>query len=149
MCIRDSPSAQSTPVEELQSLNLVADGPPASPQEQALRMRHTAVIERASNLLRNDQAKLREFRAKVSSFRTSSITATELIDGFFSLFDTSSTELGKLVKELADIYEDEAKRTSLLQAWNDWRAINEDYPALPGPGGLLPGMSPSLSLIHI
>lgn len=140
---RSPPPAQSTPVEELQSLNLVADGPPASPQEQARRMRHTAVIERASNLLRNDQAKLREFRAKVSSFRTSSITATELIDGFFSLFDTSSTELGKLVKELADIYEDEAKRTSLLQAWNDWRAINEDYPALPGPGGLLPGMSPS------
>lgn len=136
-----SPPAQSTPVEELQSLNLVADGPAVSPQEQARRMRHTAVIERASNLLRKDQTKLREFRTKVSSFRTSSIGATELIDGFFSLFDTSSTELGKLVKELADIYEDEAKRTSLLQAWNDWRAINEDYPALPGPGGLLPGMS--------
>lgn len=138
-----SPPAQSTPVEELQSLNLVADGPAATPQEQARRMRHTTVIERASNLLRNDQTKLREFRTKVSSFRASSVSATELIDGFFSLFDTSSTELGKLVKELADIYEDEAKRSSLLQAWNDWRAINEDYPALPGPGGLLPGMSPN------
>lgn len=138
-----SPPAQSTQVEELQNLSLVADSASSTPQEQARHMRHTAVIERASRLLRNDQAKLREFRSKVSNFRTSTISATELIDAFFSLFDTSSTELGKLVKELAEIYEDEAKRTTLLQAWNDWRAINEDYPALPGPGGLLPGMSPS------
>lgn len=138
-----SPPAQSSPVTELQNLNLVADSATATPQERARNMRHTAVIERATNLLRNDQAKLGEFRTKVSNYRTSTISATELIDAFFSLFDTSSSELGKLVKELADIYEDESKRTSLLQAWNDWRAINEDYPALPGPGGLLPGMSPS------
>lgn len=138
-----SPPAQSSPVPELQNLNLVADSATASPQERARNMQHTAVIERATNLLRNDQAKLGEFRTKVSNYRTSTISATELIDAFFSLFDTSSSELGKLVKELADIYEDESKRTSLLQAWNDWRAINEDYPALPGPGGLLPGMSPS------
>lgn len=138
-----SPPAQSSPVPELQNLSLVADSTNATPQEQARNMRHTAVIERATNLLRNDQAKLGEFRTKVSNYRTSTISATELIDAFFSLFDASSSELGKLVKELADIYEDESKRTSLLQAWNDWRAINEDYPALPGPGGLLPGMSPS------
>ena len=28
-----------------------------------------------------------------------------------------------------------------LKAWNDWRAINEDYPSLPGPSGVLPGSS--------
>ena len=138
-----SPPAQSSPVPELQNLSLMVDSATATPQEQARNLRHTAVIDRASNLLRNDQAKLGEFRTKVSNYRTSTILATELIDAFFSLFDTSSAELGKLIKELADIYEDESKRTSLLQAWNDWRAINEDYPALPGPGGLLPGMSPS------
>ena len=138
-----SPPAQSSPVPELQNLSLMVDSATATPQERARNLRHTAVIERASNLLRNDQAKLGEFRTKVSNYRTSTILATELIDAFFSLFDTSSAELGKLIKELADIYEDESKRTSLLQAWNDWRAINEDYPALPGPGGLLPGMSPS------
>src|SRR5699024_1879292 len=124
------------------NLNLVADSAPATPQEQARRLRHMAVIERASNLLRNDQAKLGEFRTRVSNYRTSLISATELIDAFFSLCDTTSSELGKLIKELAEIYEDDSKRTTLLKAWNDWRAINEDYPALPGPGGLLPGMSP-------
>ncbi|KAJ5178735.1 hypothetical protein N7492_001945 [Penicillium capsulatum] len=134
--------APPPPSVELESLSLAVDSGSLGPQDQARRLRHTAVVERASNLLRNDATKLAEFRTRVSSYRTSSISATELIDAFFSLFDTSSSELGKLIKELAEIYEDDSKRTGLLQAWNDWRAINEDYPALPGPGGLLPGMSP-------
>jgi ribosome assembly protein 4 len=136
-------SRQPLPTAAFENLNLTANSASSSPQEQARRMRHEAVVQRASALLRNDATKLAEFRSRVSSFRTSSISATELIDAFFSLFDTSSTELGKLIKELADIYEEESKRSDLLRAWNDWRAINEDYPALPGPGGLLPGMSPT------
>lgn len=139
-----APSSRAAPVPsvELESLSLAVDSGSLGPQDQARRLRHTAVVERASNLLRNDATKLAEFRTRVSSYRTSSISPTELIDAFFSLFDTSSSELGKLIKELAEIYEDDSKRTALLQAWNDWRAINEDYPALPGPGGILPGMSP-------
>ncbi|CAI7672489.1 unnamed protein product [Penicillium bialowiezense] len=136
-------SRQPLPTAAFENLNLAANSGPATPQEQARRMRHETVIQRASSLLRNDATKLSEFRSRVSSFRASTISATELIDAFFSLFDTSSAELGKLIKELADIYEEESKRSELLRSWNDWRAINEDYPALPGPGGLLPGMSPS------
>lgn len=132
--------SQALPTAAFEGLNVSANSAPATAQEQTRRMRHAAVIERASNLLRNDATKLAEFRSRVSSYRASSISATELIDAFFSLFDTSSTELGKLIKELAEIYEDESKRSDLLRAWNDWRAINEDYPALPA-GGLLPGMS--------
>ncbi|KAK4695856.1 hypothetical protein P7C71_g1968, partial [Lecanoromycetidae sp. Uapishka_2] len=98
-------------------------------------------MERASALLKHDQTKLSDFRSSVSSYRTSTITAAQLIDLFFSLFDVSSSDLGKLIKELADIYENESKRNGLLKAWNDWRAINEDYPSLPGPGGVLPGSS--------
>lgn len=129
------------PVAEMEALNVGAPSGPATPQDQARRLRHAAVIERASNLLRNDASKLADFRSKVSQYRTSALSPTGLIDAFFSLFDTSSTELGKLIKELAEIYEDESKRNALLKAWNDWRAINEDYPALPGPGGQIPGMS--------
>ena len=131
--------AQATPAIE----NLtITEPPPAnlSPQEQARRLRHNAVMERASNLLENDAMKLSEFRSKVSAYKNSTISATNLIDAFFSLFDTASTELGKLIKELAEIYENESKRTDLLKAWNDWRAINEDYPSLPGPNGVVPGL---------
>lgn len=142
--VRPAPSTQPTPplpaVENL-SISDPQSMATLSPQEQARRLRHNAVIERASNLLGNDALKLNEFRSKVSAYKNSTITATNLIDAFFSLFDTSSAEMGKLVKELADIYENETKRTELLKSWNDWRAINEDYPSLPGPNGTVPGMT--------
>jgi hypothetical protein len=83
-------------------------------------------------MLRNDQAKLQEFRTRISAYRNSKVSATQLIEGFFALFDTTSAELGKLIKELADIFEIEVKREGLLKAWSDWKAINEDYPSLPG-----------------
>jgi hypothetical protein len=105
---------------------------PQTPQEQARLLRHNAVIERASNMLHNDTVKLQEFRSAISAFRNSKSSATQLIEGFFALFDTNSKEMGKLIKELADIFEIAAKREGLLKAWNDWKAINEDYPSLPG-----------------
>lgn len=105
---------------------------PRTPQEQARILRHNAVMERASNLLRNDQSKLSDFRSQISDYRNSKTTAAELIENFFLLFDTKPAELGKLIKELADIFEVAPKRDSLLKAWSDWKAIHEDYPSLPG-----------------
>ncbi|OAX82909.1 hypothetical protein ACJ72_02734 [Emergomyces africanus] len=128
----------------METLNL---GPPSgtasTPQEHARQLAHGAVMDRAVSLLRNDPLKVSEFRNKVSSYRSGTISASYLIESFFSLFDTSSGELGKLIKELAELYDDETKRTALLKAWNDWRAINEDYPALPGPNGVLSNVGPS------
>ncbi|EGC49165.1 C2H2 finger domain-containing protein [Histoplasma capsulatum var. duboisii H88] len=118
---------------------------PSTPQEQARKIAHGAVMARATSLLRNDSLKVSEFRNKVSSYRTGAINAPYLIESFFSLFDASSSELGTLIKELAELYDDNSKRTALLKAWNDWRAINEDYPALPGPNGVLSNTSPSTS----
>ncbi|KAI4094820.1 MAG: hypothetical protein L6R37_007164 [Teloschistes peruensis] len=123
--------------------------PPASPQpthaltpqEHARQFQHTGVMERASTLLKKDPSKTAAFRAAVSAYRSSALSASQLIDNFFSLFDVGASDLGKLIKELAEIYENETKRNDLLKAWNDWRAINEDYPSLPGPGGALPGSS--------
>ena len=112
-----------------------------TPQEQARRLHHTSVMDRASALLKHDSAKISTFRTAVSAYQSSNVSATRLIDNFFSLFDVPASELGKLIKELADIYENESKRNDLLKAWNDWRAINEDYPSLPGPSGVLPGSS--------
>jgi len=143
---RPQPSSSQQP-QTLPSIeNLRVDSPQVStaemtPQEQARALRHQAVTERATTLLKNDTTKLSQFRTHVSAYRSGTISATDLIDSFFSLFDCPSTELGKLIRELADLYEDDTKRQSLLQAWNNWRSINEDYPSLPGPSGTLPGVS--------
>ncbi|PVI01331.1 hypothetical protein DM02DRAFT_641943 [Periconia macrospinosa] len=105
---------------------------PQTPQDQARLLRHNAVTERAANMLRNDQTKLQEFRSQISTYRNNKATATELIEGFFALFDANTAEIGKLIKELAEIFEIQTKREGLLKAWSDWKAINEDYPSLPG-----------------
>lgn len=107
-----------------------------SPQEQARRMRHQDVIDRATSLLQNDATKLTQFRNSISSFKNNYMTATALIDSFFALFsDTTSSALGTLIREVADLYEDKSKGDALKTAWNNWRAINEDYPSLPAASG--------------
>lgn len=118
--------------------SLAIDTANMTPQERARQLRHQAVTERATQLLKNNPTKLNQFRTHVSDYRTDKTTAQDLLESFFSLFDCSPADLGKLIRELADLYEDETKRHSLLEAWNSWRSINEDYPSLPGPssGGL-------------
>lgn len=128
---------QSQPLEDALSSLTVAEQANLSPQERARIVRHGAVIERASNLLGNDETKMATFRSHISSYKSDSMTAAQLIDSFFALFtDTSANALGTLVREVADLFEDKAKASALHKAWQDWRAINEDYPSLPGLGGM-------------
>ncbi|KAF2737860.1 hypothetical protein EJ04DRAFT_532810 [Polyplosphaeria fusca] len=119
----------------LGTLNL--EGPPSTSaprtqRDHARLVRHNAVTDRALAMLNHDMAKFNEFTTKLAAYRTSSVSAAGLIESFFAVFDTSPVELGKLVKEIADIYEIPGKREDLLKAWGDWKAINEDYPSLPG-----------------
>ncbi|KAH6645753.1 hypothetical protein BKA67DRAFT_582281 [Truncatella angustata] len=128
-------TSNTAPVTELEGLSLV--DPNLTPEERARLMRHAAVIERAANLLQNDTTKIATFRGHISSYQKNKTSAPALIDAFFSLFaETSTTALGTLVREVADLFEDKAKAEQVLKAWNDWRAINEDYPTLPGLSGM-------------
>ena len=117
-----------------------------TPQDRARRLRHQALVDRAAKLLDNSTSKINQFRKQISSYRSSSISAADLIDGFFSLFDCPSSDLGILVRELADLYENEDKRKNLLEAWNNWRSINEDYPDLPLPSGAATGTGADMGI---
>jgi len=91
-------------------------------------------------MLRYNQPKLESFKDHVSSYRQGKISAGELVElvstllwsmsasmtkrkQFWSLFDVKALDLGKLIKELADLYEDEGKKQGLLKAWNNRKAI--------------------------
>lgn len=128
---------QPAPLADALSSLSVADQANLSPAERAVLVRHGAVIERASNLLGNDATKMNTFRSHISTYKNGSVTASQLIDAFFALFtETSANALGTLVREVADLFEDKVKADALRKAWSDWRAINEDYPSLPGLGGM-------------
>jgi E3 ubiquitin-protein ligase ZNF598 len=114
-----------------------ADPSTMGPEERARLVRHGAVIERAANLLGNDSQKMVTFRDHISTYRKGVFSGPQLIDAFFTLFsDTTSGALGTLVKEVAELFEDKKKADALRAAWQDWRAINEDYPSLPGLSGM-------------
>lgn len=132
-----SSAQQPQPLADALSTLSVTDQANMTPAERARLVRHGAVIERASNLLGNDATKMNDFRSHISSYKNGSLTAPGLIDSFFSLFsDTSANALGTLVREVADLFDDKPKADALHKAWQDWRAINEDYPSLPGLGGM-------------
>ena len=106
-------------------------------EQRASLTRHGAVIERASNLLGSDQTKLATFRSHISAFNRNSMTAEQMVGAFFSLFsETSANALGTLVREVAELFEDKKKGEAVRKAWQNWRATNEDYPSLPGLGGM-------------
>lgn len=130
---RASQTNVATPIESATA----PDPANLSAEERARLVRHGAVVERASNLLGNDTQRMATFRNHISSYRQGGLTAPQLIDAFFTLFaDTSSNALGTMVREVADLYEDKNKADALRKAWQDWRAINEDYPSLPGLSGM-------------
>lgn len=131
-----APSNASAVAASIENLT-IADTTNMAPEERARLVRHNSVIERASNLLANDRNKVAKFREHISSYRQGSFTATQLVDAFFTLFaDVSSNALGTLTREVADLFENKAKGDALRKAWQDWRAINEDYPSLPGLSGM-------------
>lgn len=129
-------ASQQSLTDPMESLT-IGDTSNLSPEERARLVRHGSVVERAANLLGNDARKMSAFREHISSYRKGSLAGPQLVDAFFTLFaDTSSNALGTLVREVADLFEDKAKADGLRKAWQDWRAINEDYPSLPGLSGM-------------
>ncbi|KAJ4291406.1 hypothetical protein N0V88_005999 [Collariella sp. IMI 366227] len=135
---RGQPRAPPTrPIIDAMDSLAITDLSSLTQEQRASLTRHGAVIERASNLLGNDASKMTTFRAHISTYNKGSMTPPQLIDAFFALFsETSSNALGTLVREVADLFDDKSKGEALRKAWQNWRAINEDYPSLPGLGGM-------------
>ena len=139
MAVPRPSSAVEATTSALESVRIAED---LTPADQARQLRHRSVIDRASALLQNDPTKLEQFRSSISAYKSggNGMTAAALIDSFFALFsDTSSNALGTLIREISELYEDKKKGDALRTAWNDWRAINEDYPSLPGPSSITGG----------
>jgi E3 ubiquitin-protein ligase ZNF598 len=129
-------SSAQPPTDAMETL-AITDLSSLPPAERARLQRNYALIERASNLLGNSQPKIATFRTQISAYRAGSITAGALVSTFHTLFsDSSANALGTVVRELADLFEDKTKGDALRGAWNDWRAVNEDYPSLPGLAGM-------------
>ncbi|TQS38920.1 hypothetical protein Golomagni_00567 [Golovinomyces magnicellulatus] len=103
-----------------------------SSQERVRSLKFMAIDERASSLLQKNSLKLSRFKSFVTAYIDGSMTAAAFIEFFLSLFsNNSSSSLGTLIREIADLTNDAKRAEELRTAWNNFRAINEDYPSLP------------------
>ncbi|KAK4172724.1 putative zinc finger protein [Triangularia setosa] len=133
--------AASQPIDAMENLS-ITDWSSLTQEQRASLARHNAVVERASNLLGNNENKIATFRQYISNYNRGSMNPTQLIDAFASLFaETSSdTALGTLVREVAELFEDKKKGDALRAAWQNRRLRaqdrEEEYPSLPGLGGM-------------
>ncbi|KAK6344018.1 hypothetical protein TWF696_007666 [Orbilia brochopaga] len=94
--------------------------------------KHEAVINRAMRLANNDNSKLEKFKRYISNYNAEQMSSKDLIEAFWVLFDVRATDLATLLRELSELFDKEEKRRSLLEAWNEWKSVNEDYPPMPG-----------------
>ncbi|KAF1815930.1 hypothetical protein P152DRAFT_471303 [Eremomyces bilateralis CBS 781.70] len=105
---------------------------PPSPRTAARSLRHNALIGRVARLLSDPESGLTTFQSLIASFKSGAISGSDLITGIFDLTSSASrSEVGKVINELVDIFEIEPKKQELRSAWNDWKAMHEDYPSLP------------------
>ncbi|EPS39371.1 hypothetical protein H072_6882 [Dactylellina haptotyla CBS 200.50] len=98
----------------------------------SMAQKHEMVVSRATRLLNNDAGRLEKFKRYISSYNAENMSARDLIEAFWVLFDVRATDLATLMRELSELFEKEDKRRALLEAWNEWKAVNEDYPPMPG-----------------
>ncbi|KAK6362822.1 hypothetical protein TWF730_000275 [Orbilia blumenaviensis] len=121
--------ARSTPVTQTAQPSVPSNVPTSTSQK------HEQVVGRAMRLLNNDASKLEQFKKYISSYNGGNMSARDLIEAFWVLFDVRAADLATLLRELSELFEKEEKRRQLLEAWNEWKSVNEDYPPMPGSSG--------------
>ncbi|KAF9582459.1 hypothetical protein BGW38_000187 [Lunasporangiospora selenospora] len=65
-----------------------------------------------------------------TQFRNSQIPGNQFVVSLFSLFGSDADKTGKIVQGLYEVMDSEAKRTELIRAWNDYKAVQNQFPTL-------------------
>ncbi|KAF3288078.1 hypothetical protein TWF132_008056 [Orbilia oligospora] len=122
-----SAPVRSAPVTQAAQFSAPANIPTSTAQK------HEQVVSRATRLLNGDSSKLETFKKYISSYNSDKMSARDLIEAFWVLFNVQvAADLATLLRELSELFEKEEKRRRLLEAWNEWKSVNEDYPPMPG-----------------
>ncbi|KAF3916842.1 hypothetical protein ABW20_dc0109505 [Dactylellina cionopaga] len=129
-----SPPTQATGSPAVSAAATLPSSRPIVPAKvpPSTAQKHDAVVGRAMRLLNNDTTKLEKFRKYISAYNGEQMSARDLIEAFWVLFDVRAADLATLLRELSELFEKEEKKRAVLEAWNEWKSVNEDYPPMPG-----------------
>lgn len=96
----------------------------AGPPSPVTMTKYQALLEKVHMITSFDEEKVAIFKTNIAQFRSTNITATELIDNLWSLFKIQVDSLGTIITGSADLLDSESKKQELLAAWNDWKVRN-------------------------
>ncbi|GAA5921847.1 hypothetical protein JCM1841_005564 [Sporobolomyces salmonicolor] len=92
--------------------------------------RHAQLLRRVQEIVGGNEGRVAAFRFAVRSYRANEMSASDLVDQLFNIFDQRNDEAGSIITSLADLFEDAEKRRAVLAAWRDLRIEENQFPSL-------------------
>ncbi|GAA5912473.1 E3 ubiquitin-protein ligase HEL2 [Sporobolomyces salmoneus] len=91
---------------------------------------HAGLMKRVQDAVGGNEGRIAAFRFAVRSYRGNEMSAVDLVDQLFNIFDQRVDEAGSLIRGVAELFEELDKRQAVLQAWNDSRNEQNQFPSL-------------------
>ncbi|KAK4048890.1 hypothetical protein OIV83_004446 [Microbotryomycetes sp. JL201] len=103
----------------------------ASGADPETKAQHEAVMRKVEEAV-TSEAKVTSFKLAVRSFRGGEMSADDLVDQLWNIFDQKEDTAAPVVTGVADLFakEDPEKRTALITAWRDLRDQQNQFPSL-------------------
>ncbi|GAA5949159.1 hypothetical protein JCM3765_003309 [Sporobolomyces pararoseus] len=91
---------------------------------------HAGLMKRVQEAVGGNEGRIAAFRFAVRSYRGNEMSASDLVDQLFNIFDQRIEEAGSLIRGVAELFEESDKRQAVLNAWNDSRNEQNQFPSL-------------------
>ncbi|GAA5935594.1 E3 ubiquitin-protein ligase HEL2 [Sporobolomyces koalae] len=91
---------------------------------------HADLMKRVHEAVGGNEGRIAAFRFAVRSYRSNEMSATDLVDQLFNIFEQRVEESGTLIRGVADLFENAEKRRDVLNAWRDTQNEQNQFPSL-------------------
>ncbi|CCG80835.1 LIM domain and RING finger protein C1223.01 [Taphrina deformans PYCC 5710] len=96
--------------------------------------KHQALLNRVRMIVSYDDETVALFKTNMAQFRSTNITAAELVTNLVTLLETQLETAGSVITGAADVLDSDTKRNDLLAAWRDYKI--KSTPEKPVFGGV-------------
>ncbi|POY72987.1 hypothetical protein BMF94_3973 [Rhodotorula taiwanensis] len=91
--------------------------------------RHAALMRRVRDATHGNEGKVAGFKIAVRSYRAGELSARDLCDQLYNIFDQRTDEAGAIVLNFAELLDDDEKRRALQSSWREMSSENQ-FPSL-------------------
>lgn len=87
--------------------------------DSATLERHAALMRRVQDATNGNEGKVAGFKIAVRSYRAGELSARDLCDQLYNIFDQRTDEAGAIVLNFAELLDDDEKRRALQTSWRE------------------------------